>query len=407
MSHNADLSVEVTSTALEGKTLDVVVSGSIGAIEAPRFVRALRRLGASVQVYLSEGAAQFTTVTALEWASTRKVITNFDGLSPHICHGDASIIAPASANMISAMASGRTDSPARALLQSYMGLKKPVLLLPNMHESLLEAPMVAANLQKLKSLVTVLDPRSEEGKAKFPDPKKFADECAHHLNRDKRLPPVTIAMGSTKGFIDQVRFVSNYSSGGLGSEITEQLYRHGMTTHVVCGPCMIKPQCYSSLVAIETNEQLEQATAQSLQSNHSGLVFLPSVLDFVPEAVMSGKLRSQDHDEITVRFIKTKKILAAVQPNLPLKVGFKLEPSVTEPEARAIAERYLQRYSLSQIVINGLDRVSAHAHHAFVYGRSNGNVQLVAEADSKQAVATLVKDHCLSRATPPQISGKS
>ena len=79
--------------------------------------------------------------------------------------------APASANLIAKIAHGFTDSPAAALIASYLGQGNPVLLLPNMHESLAAAPAVRKNLETLAGLgVKLLAARDEEGKRKFPEP---------------------------------------------------------------------------------------------------------------------------------------------------------------------------------------------------------------------------------------------
>lgn len=394
--YQADLAVDLHSDALSNKSIDIVVSGSIGAVETPRFVRALRRLGAKVQVFLTRGGEQFTTRTALEWASANKIITEFSGLSAHISQSDACVIAPCSANMLSGINAGRTDTPSLALVQSYLGMKKTVLILPNMHDSLLHAPAVQNNINELRKYAIVMDAREEEGKAKFPAPKVLADHCAHAINKAASDLNVVVAMGSTKGFIDDVRFVTNYSSGGLGTAISTEFYRHGISTEVVCGPCQTIPQAYNKITHIETNEELFDATQNALAQPASGLIFAPSVLDFVPKNKMSGKLRSKDHDRLSVEFTKTKKLLALLNPSVPFKVGFKLEPSITEESAKAIAENYCQRYNLSHIVINGLDRVSASKHHAFIYSSTNSAIKLVGEQGSKVAIARALLSEIIS-----------
>ena len=51
----SDLHVSTTSDSLAGTHIDLVVSGSIGAVESVRFIRALRRLGADVFPYITKG----------------------------------------------------------------------------------------------------------------------------------------------------------------------------------------------------------------------------------------------------------------------------------------------------------------------------------------------------------------
>lgn len=367
MSSN-DLHVSPISEALQTRNVDLIVSGSIGAVESVRFIRALRRLGASVQPWLTQGGTLFTTETALSWAAARPTRTRFEGDASHIAQADACIIAPASASFISKIAQGITDSPASALVASYLGQKKPVILVPNMHDSMLHSPMIAANLEKISSFCEVLAARQEEGKQKFPDPKKLADRVAHILNRaaGQRF---LITMGTTRGAIDDVRYISNYSSGALGSRISEEFYRYGHQVHVVSGPCPVKPLSYSTLIDVIDNQGMMDAVQKIAGAGIDGAIFAASVLDFVPAQKISGKVRSQT--ELKVDFVRTPKIIAAVTQALKFKVGFKLEVAANASERDALVTDYLQKYKLSHLVYNQLQDVDQNAHAALVFAGKN------------------------------------
>ncbi len=289
---SSDLTVKLTSSALAGKNIDVVIAGSIGAVESVRFLRSLRRLGAEVQPWLTQGGSLFTTETALSWAAAKPCRMSFEGSASHISLGDACIIAPASASILAKIAGGVTDTPASALIASYLGMKKPVYIVANMHDSMYESPFVQENLQKILSYCQVLEARREEGKQKFPEPATLADEVAHRLNKNSHS--VLITMGTTRGYIDDVRYISNYSSGALGSRIAEEFYRQGFLTSVVQGPCPIIPRCYTKLIPVETNVEMGKAVKDCEKLGLTGAVFAASVLDFVPTQRKSGKIRSSD-----------------------------------------------------------------------------------------------------------------
>ena len=159
---NSDLEVKIHSIALAQKSIDLICSGSIAAIESPRLIRALRRLGAHVRPYLTDGGRQFITPMALSWAANHQTVTEFSGTAPHIASGDALVVAPASASFIQKIAHGVCDSPASALAASYLGQKKRVLVLPNMHDSLFDAPAFQKNLATINPWVTILGGRLEE-----------------------------------------------------------------------------------------------------------------------------------------------------------------------------------------------------------------------------------------------------
>ncbi len=381
---NSDLMVEQISQSLQGWEIDVIVSGSIGAVESPRFLRSLRRLGASVYPVLSKAAQLFTTETAVSWAAAQKVTTSFSALASHIAVRDACLITPASANIISKLAQGITDSPASALAASYLGSGKPLIILPNMHDSLKNSPFVLENFKRLQEYCSFIPARQEEGKLKFPAPHVLADEVSHLLNQRKGRK-VMVAMGTTRGYIDDIRYISNYSSGALGSKISEELYRNGFTTEVVLGPCLVHPTCYSRLHHIETNDQLKAKSQQLVDESDCDVIFATSVLDYVPAKKQQGKIKSDT--DLHVDFIKTEKILAGLNPTKGRKVGFKLESSLDEPGAAAIAKDYMNRYHLDFMVLNALKAVDQQRHAAFIFQKKAADISFLGLLESKQRIA--------------------
>ena len=399
----SDLHVEPLSDALKGRKIDIVVSGSIGAVESVRFVRALRRLGANIEAYLTAGGAQFVTPLALSWATASETRTAFSGEASHIASADACVIAPASANLIGKIANGITDTPASALVASHLGQGKPVLLLPNMHLSLAEAPAVSANLRRLSEFgVRLLKARTEEGKNKFPAPNTLADQVAHVINHAMgKTPAVLVTMGTTRGYIDDVRYVSNYSSGALGSAIVEELYRYGAVTDVVCGPCPIKPRAFSLLTEVETNEQMHAAAQAAVaERGAQAAIFAASVLDYVPKQRIPGKIRS-NQNSLTIECEPTPKIIGTVTPTGPVKVGFKLEAALNMIRACEIADEYIRKYGLSAIIINDLAEVDSQHHRAWMFEaqdvtRSPGTPLRI---DGKRPLAAQIARHVRERMT--------
>lgn len=389
--NQADLGIEEFSNALSNCSIDLVVTGSIGAVEAVKFVRCLRRIGATPTVWMSEGAKQFTTETALSWAAAKPVRTDFSGCQTHTALGDACIVAPASASFISKLATGITDSAPLALVASYFGQGKPVFILPNMHNSLAENPLFKKNLAQLTQLAHILSHRSEEGKHKFPEPKDLADQVAHVINKKEHKS--LIAFGGTKGYIDDVRYIANYSSGALGTKIAEEAFRQGIQTQIVCGSCQIRPKSYTQITDIVDNKQLEDACVDAMEKGSQSAVMASSVLDFVPSKRLSGKVRSQD--QLEVSFVKTEKIISKVNPPTGIKVGFKLESQLDSDSALAIARDYMPKYKLSLMVLNQLSEVSSTDHKAFLIRCHEGDFSLEI-VESKQAIAKHVVTHILS-----------
>ncbi|MBQ46265.1 MAG: hypothetical protein CMP10_01995 [Zetaproteobacteria bacterium] len=390
---NSDLNVDIVSDALSGFKIDIIVTGSIGSIESVRFIRSVRRLGAETYPWLTRGGSQFITETSLSWASAQPVTTTFTGTASHIAERDACIVAPASANFIAGIATGDTSTPALALVHSYLGQNKPVLIIPNMHDSLKHSPAVTENMKKVSNWVDILSARLEEGKQKFPDPKQLADEIAHRLNREN-YPKTLITMGTTRGYVDDVRYFSNYSSGALGTAISEELYRQGVPTKVISGPCMVQPQVYTEKQTIETNAELLDEATKGLNHDCEAAICAASVLDFVPSEKFQGKISSSS--ELTVNFTKTEKIIGQMKPKSGKKIGFKLESHLTIDKAKDIAKKYMARYDLSLMVINQLNNIDQYKHKAFIFQASKGGPVLEGEIEGKQSIASRIGSHIKS-----------
>ncbi len=396
LEYPSDLHVSLTSNALAGVTLDVVISGSIAALQAPLFIRSLRRLGAQVFPVLSPGGEQFVTPMALEWAANNPVTTGFSGLNTHISIHDAVVVAPASANTIASLAGGLSSTPGLALIQSALGQKKPVFVLPTMHASLYDSPLWQKTLEVIKPFTTVLTPRREEGKYKFPEPKALADIIAHGINAKKiQEKTIVITLGGTKAYLDDVRYLGNYSTGALGSLIAEELYRLGAATWVIAGQCEKLPQSYSKLIRAETYAEMDSSCKTCMQEGAEGLVMAAAILDYEPEQKISGKLASGESG-LSFALKKTGKIISFLNPKGPAKVAFKLvSKKMTPPETwENLAREYCSRYKLSMLVINNIEDVSLDRHVARTFETCQENLGLTThEFHDKVSLASFIANH--------------
>lgn len=393
-----DLYVKPTSNALLGKRVDLVVSGSIAAVESVRFIRSLRRLGADVTVWLSQGGTQFITPMSVAWAAGKDPVLGFSGSTSHIASADCVVVAPASSNILAKIARGMTDSHCTALVASALGQGKPVMILPAMHDSLRAAPAMQEHIQKICSWPNVhhLSSRQEEGKQKFPEPDVLADHVAHIVNANTRPDrPVLLTMGTTRGYIDDVRYISNYSSGKLGSMISEELYRQGFQTLIVCGPCEIKPRTATSIRLVATTTEMLQECKTAESEGLCGGIFCASVLDYEPSEKTMGKLKS-GRDNLTITFKPTPKIIEQVSIQSGAKIGFKLEVGLSEARAKTLADEYISKYRLTALIVNELTAVSDRDHKATAFLAGKGHeIQHTLESKAEIAVfiAGLIAQH--------------
>jgi phosphopantothenoylcysteine decarboxylase/phosphopantothenate--cysteine ligase len=388
-----DLHVIPISDALAGKRIDVVISGSIAAVESVRFIRSLRRLGADVTAWLSHGGSQFITPMAVAWAAGKDPVVSFSGSASHIATSDGVVIAPASANILANIARGNTDSHCTALVASALGQKKPIAILPAMHDSLKLAPAIQKHLETISAWanVHILSPREDEGKQKFPEPDTLADHIAHFINQTQRpKAPVLVTMGTTRGYIDDVRYISNYSSGKLGSVISEELYRQGYSTIVIAGPSEVKPRTSSQLQTVLTTGEMLKECESAASAPLTAGIFCASVLDYEPAQKTLGKLKS-GHDNLTVSFVPTPKIIDKIKVSNGIKIGFKLEVGLSEQQAKQVAEEYIKKYNLNSLIVNELASVSSHNHHALAFEKSASDKKPTALVSKSEIAKFIVK----------------
>ncbi len=384
-----DQDVEQISRSLQDVEVQVVISGSIAAVQSIKFIRSLRRLGANVHCLLTDGGQMFITKTSLEWASQNPVITSFSGLSEHALPKDLLLVAPASGNFIAKAATGICDSPATTFFASYLGAKQKTMVIPTMHENLYDSKIFQKNLKTLSTNgVYVYEENSEEGRKKFPDPDRLAIEASHfyHLNQKK----IFINMGGTQSKLDAVRFLGNTSSGRLGSSITEELYRRGYEVDVLMGSVTTEPKCGNITRALWI-EDFTKYIEEAHWNDYDGAVCCGAILDYkisnpANEKTSSGK------DSWSISLEPTKKLIPMIQPKGKKKVGFKLSEAMDEASKQKLVKSYVDKYNLSQLVFNEIGDVSPTSHKATIFTKDKETKNAMNRSEISQIIADHMDD---------------
>lgn len=379
-----DRDVNSKGTHLDGKTIDVVVSGGIACIETPKVIRELRRYGASVRVFMTPAVSEFVKPLVFEWASKNPVVTNLSGSAEHITHSDAILICPATLDFLSKIACGIADSAALTLVQSAFG-RIPLFIAPSMHVSLEANPIYQENLKKIKSVsnVHILPPLEEEGKMKLISHEHMVAEMCHVLSSSVLSTlSMTLLMGPTRSAIDDVRFVSNRSRGTLGAHIADELFRRGAALKIIHGPIETPLSSWAQPVVVETAEQMRAALHQDFdQRKTKVIIFAAAVLDYEVAEKISGKISSQNPIQVTL-----KPIMKLIQtlPSSVLKVGFKLESHLTPDELKKRAIEWAQKNNCAIVVANRLEDISDQKHRALIWSKKFNDFL---EAHTKQEIA--------------------
>ena len=239
-----------TTHLLDGKHLLIGISGSIAAIEVPKIIRELLRHGAQVDAVMSPEATRIITAEAVHFATGRPPILQLTGNVEHVTllgpgegRVDLLLIAPATANTISKIAHGIDDTPVTSCASVALGGRVPMLLAPAMHGHMMLNPALQENLERLRGWgVGIIPGASVEGEEKIASPEEIAAAVLHRLAAGAwKGRKVVVIGGAGREAIDEVRSVTNESSGASAIALANQAHFRGAEVELWAGAMQTAP----------------------------------------------------------------------------------------------------------------------------------------------------------------------
>lgn len=354
-------------SVLRGKNILLGVTAGIAAYKSAFLVRLLVKSGANVKVVMTPSAKEFVTPLTLSTLSKNEVFSSFTNeddenaqWNNHVelaLWADLFLVAPATANTLSKMATGNCDN---LLLAVYLSAKCPVYYAPAMDLDMYKHPSTLATFNTLHSFGNIqIEATSGElasglvGKGRMAEPEDIVAFLEEDLSKSLPLreKEILITAGPTYEAIDPVRFIGNHSSGKMGYAIAEVAASLGAMVTLISGP--------SSLVLKHPNVQVVRVTSaeEMYQATHTYFgkcdiaILSAAVADYRPKTVASEKIKKKD-ELLTLQLEKTKDILASlgeIKANKYL-VGFALE---TENELEHAKSKLIKK-NLDLIVLNSL-----------------------------------------------------
>jgi len=320
------------ASILSGRKIAFGLTGSVAIYRSVDVVRELIRRGAEVYTVLSEAATELTSPTLFEWATGSKAFTGFAGETGHVALGktcDSMVIAPATADILSKIAYGICDNPVSLTAVDMLGLSKPLIIAPAMHRGLWRSPPIIEAVRKLEKFdVTIIPPVDLEGKAKYPslDDIVAAVEAITLRGKDLKGLKVLVTAGPTREYLDNVRFLSNPSTGKMGVSIAREAFFRGAQVTLVHGPLSVSKPHYIRSIGVETTEEMLQAIAKEVSTHkYDAIIMAAAPADFKFNRKFSGKVRTES-GPINVTLEPTPKIAAEVRKHFEgLLVGFAAE----------------------------------------------------------------------------------
>ncbi|MGF1556449.1 bifunctional phosphopantothenoylcysteine decarboxylase/phosphopantothenate--cysteine ligase CoaBC [Paucihalobacter sp.] len=357
---------------LSGKNILVGISAGIAAYKSAHLVRGFIKAGANVKVVMTPASKDFITSLTLSTLSKNPVLSSFvnekDGgkndnpmWNNHVELGlwaDYFVIAPATANTLSKMATGECDN---LLLATYLSAKCQVFVAPAMDLDMYKHPSVITALEKLASYNNIIIPATLGelasglvGEGRMAEPEDIVTFLETYVL--KQLPlygkKVLITAGPTYEAIDPVRFIGNHSSGKMGFEIAKAAANLGAEVMLITGPSA-ETVNHSSIKRIDvvSAEQMYDAVHQYFNTTDIAILSA-AVADYKPKIYASQKIKKQVAT-LSLELEKTKDILkslGAIKTHQFL-VGFALE---TENELEN-SKLKLKSKNLNLIVLNSLN----------------------------------------------------
>ncbi len=351
------------------------VTGSVAAVESVKLARELRRQGVDVKCFMSDDACNIIHPNSMEFATGQEVVLELTGRIEHVKYANADMIlvAPATANLISKFAHKIADNPISTLLITAFGYSTPILFVPSMHDSMYKA--ISENIQKLKDEgIMFLNPKKEEGKAKFPSIHDITlltlrETSEKKLNGKKFL----ISVGGTYEEIDSIRGITNRSSGKMGLEIAKEAFIQGADVTLVTGRIEVHVPKVFYRIPVESSKEMEIELRKLVPENDI-FISAAAVSDFTVNGKLSLKYdKIPSDEELTLNLKPTPKILNMVKKINPkiFLVGFKAGYDVTEEELVSMAQKSIKTSGSDFIVANDVSVEGAG------FGSDNNQVIIV------------------------------
>lgn len=401
---------------LKNKKILVGVTGSIAIYKTLDLIRLYVKAGAIVRVIMTDGAKKFINPITFEAISQNRVLDesseNWDKTQDynHIDIGkwsDIFVIAPASANTINALANGLGNN---LLLQTALAYPRIKLIAPAANTNMLKNPITQASLKMLKLCnYEIISSQTKElvckdvGDGAMAEPTEIFDATCKELLKDEYWinRRVVISGGGTVEKIDDVRYLSNFSSGKMASSLAKALYYKGADV------CLVSTRGYENLpkdihlIKVQSSNEMYEYLVDSIRVAKKGILTKPTLMDsstptlilkkpflfmvaavsdYVPSFPQDGKLKKElIGNSWNLELKQNMDILKSLPKEGIVSIGFKAE--MDETTALNSANRMLENKNLDGVCLNILNEENS-------FGSENNNIELILKNSSYEFKGT-------------------
>ena len=357
---------------LKDAKITLCVSSSISFYKAFEILSLLRRANAKVRVAMSEQTLKFCSPLAFEALSGECVLVGDSKPLAHIEYAkcDLMIIAPATANTINKIALGIADN---AMLSCILACRAPKLIAPAANTAMLENPATQNSLKVLKERGFVVVNSCEKtlacgdvGKGALASPKDIVLSAARMLgansrisginsripSANSRIPKVIITAGACYEMIDDVRAITNLSSGKMGLALAFAYYLRGFDVTLISSAQNL-PKSMENLefLSFKSSADLLEILKNKKLAKDDLLVMAAAISDYIPSQKAKGKIKKSGAN-LNLELKENIDILSSLKELKCKKIGFKME--MDEQSALSSAKNMLENKALDAVCLNVL-----------------------------------------------------
>lgn len=353
---------------LKNKKILLAVCGSIAFYKAFEILSLLKKKGADVYVALSDGVLEFCSVSGFEALSEHKILSSQtqnwqDGVN-HIAYSkmDLVLVAPASVNTINKLTAGICDN---VFMQTLIAASHvPLVVAPAANNNMIEHFSTQNSLEILKKNgALIVEPIlktlacGDVGKGGLASPEVIVEAAIKKLSKPLFVgKKVVITGGATTEKIDDVRAITNFSSGKMARALARAFYYAGAEVKLLAS-FEAENEPFECLKFSSSSELLELCKSECESANL--LVMCAAVSDFVPTKI-DGKIKKEDVGEILSLSLKRNvDILQSLKEFKCKKIGFKLE--ISSESAHKNAKAMLEQKGLDAVCLNILGEKNGFA----------------------------------------------
>jgi phosphopantothenoylcysteine decarboxylase/phosphopantothenate--cysteine ligase len=366
----------IKSHKLSGKRIILGITGSIAAIDSIKLARELIRNGAYVIPVMSKASTKIIHPDSIEYATSEKPIIELSGATEHVKYcgitennADLFIIFPCTSNTLSKIALGIDDNPVTTFATTAIGSGIPIIIVPAMHLSMFENKIIKKNIKKLTiNGISLIQPEIKGNIAKIPSFYDIVEYCIRKIGKlDLKNKNILIIGGPTQEDIDDVRVITNRSSGKTAIALAKSSFERGANVELWFGGKSESVPKYISTNYFKTFNDLSNIL-KNTNKKYDIILNCAAIADYSPKK-FKGKISSKNK-KLSIDLFPNPKIIKIIKQKFPksIIVAFKLESNYNILKQKS--QEFLIENDIDFVVGNTISSLNSEISDILILNKS-------------------------------------